>query len=255
MKLIRGDCLERLRGLGHFNCAFVDPPDNIGLGYDTYDDKRSEGEYREWLATVVFELWKHAPIVWISFNARWTLAMSAVVSRLTHVDGFEFKPCVQTFSFGQHNRHDLGNNHRPLWRLRHRDAPLYPDAVREPSWRLLNGDKRADPRGRVPGDVLEMPDDVFRFPRVVGNAKQRRRWHPTQLHQGLVERCLKLSCKPGDRVLDPCAGTGTTLRVAEGLGLDATGIEIDPGYCQRIAEENGLTEVGRGVFHKEPILS
>jgi hypothetical protein len=42
--------------------------------------------------------------------------------------GVEAKPCVQVFTFGQHNHHDLGNNHRPLLRLRRPDAPLYPDA-------------------------------------------------------------------------------------------------------------------------------
>ena len=40
--------------------------------------------------------------------------------------GLEAKPCVQTFTFGQHNHHDLGNNHRPLSRLRWSDAPLLP---------------------------------------------------------------------------------------------------------------------------------
>ena len=91
----------------------------------------------------------------------------------------EAKPCVQTFTFGQHNHHDLGNNHRPLLRLRWHDAPLYPDAIRVPSWRQENGDKRADPRGRVPGDV-------FDFTRVTGNSKQRRHLapHPTQRGPG-----------------------------------------------------------------------
>ena len=50
----------------------------------------------------------------------------------------------------------MGNNHRPLWRLMHKNtAVLYPDQIRVPSWRQENGDKRADPRGRVPGDVFD----------------------------------------------------------------------------------------------------
>jgi DNA modification methylase len=147
----------------------------------------------------------------------------------------EAKPCVQVFTFGQHNHHDLGNNHRPLLRLRWKDAPLFPDAVRIPSWRQENGDKRADPRGRVPGDV-------FDFTRVTGNSKQRRPWHPTQLNEGLVERCIKLTTPPGDPVLDPFGGTGTTLRVCETLGNPCTLIELDALYCAKIAEENGLVE-------------
>ena len=145
----------------------------------------------------------------------------------------EAKPCVQTFTFGQHNHHDLGNNHRPLLRLRWREAPLFPDAIRVPSWRQENGDKRADPRGRVPGDVMD-------FPRVTGNSKQRRTWHPTQLNEGLVERCVKLTTPPGGTVLDPFGGTGTTLRVCKRINLSCTLIEMDREYCRQIAVENHL---------------
>jgi DNA modification methylase len=108
-----------------------------------------------------------------------------------------------------------------------------PDAIRVPSWRQKNGDKRADPRGRVPGDV-------FNFTRVVGNSKQRRPWHPTQLNEGLVERCIKLTTPPGESVLDPFGGTGTTLRVCKRTGNPCTLIELDAGYCAKIAKEHDM---------------
>jgi DNA modification methylase len=145
----------------------------------------------------------------------------------------EVKPCVQTYTFGQHSHTDLGNNHRPLWRFKWKEAKLYPDAIRVPSWRQENGDKRADPRGRVPGDV-------FDFPRVTGNSHQRRTWHPTQLNEGLVERCIKMSTRPGQTVLDPFGGTGTTLRVCKRIERFCTLIELDWGYCEKIALEHGL---------------
>jgi len=208
--------------------AFMDPPDGIGLGYATFDDRFED--YAAYLESILSRVLLRANISWLSFNAVWTPVVGALVHK--HWSAcYEVKPCVQTFTFGQHNQHDLGNNHRPLWRFRWGDAPLYPDAIRVPSWRQLNGDKRADPRGRVPGDV-------FDFPRVTGNSKQRRRWHPTQLHEDLVERCILLCTKPGDWVLDPYAGTGTTLRVCKRLGRNCTTIDIDPGYCEKIREEN-----------------
>ena len=85
--------------------------------------------------------------------------------------------------------------------------------------------------------------DVFDFPRVTGNSKQRRPWHPTQLNEGLVERCLKLTTPPGGTVLDPFGGTGTTLRVCKRINLPCTLIEVDRDYCQQIAKENDLQPV------------
>jgi site-specific DNA-methyltransferase (adenine-specific) len=235
--LYNGDCLDVLRTLEAVDTVFADPPDNIGLGYASYRDKLSDDEYASMLSDWLHAFIYKAKTVWFSFNAKWTFVAGRIVENLIEnhqVTGLEAKPCVQTFTFGQHSHHDLGNNHRPLWRLSWRDAPLYPDAIRVPSWRQENGDKRADPRGRVPGDV-------FDFTRVTGNSKQRRAWHPTQLNEGLVERCLRLTTPPGGTVLDPFGGTGTTLRVCKRLELPCTLIELDRDYCKRIAEENALT--------------
>ena len=84
---------------------------------------------------------------------------------------------------------------------------------------------------------------MFDFTRVTGNSKQRRPWHPTQLNEGLVERCLLLTTPPGGAVLDPFGGTGTTLRACKRLDMPCTLIEIDRDYCKRIAAENGLESV------------
>ena len=90
-----------------------------------------------------------AKTIWLSYNAKWTFEIGRIVCALQESYGktLTVKPCVQTYTFGQHNHHDLGNNHRPLIRFQRAGAPLYPDAIRVPSWRQENGDKRADPRG------------------------------------------------------------------------------------------------------------
>lgn len=230
--VIQGDCLDVLPTLGKFRCIFADPPDNIGLKYGGYVDRLPAHVYRQLLGSWVNAFVKHADIVWLSFNPLYVLDVAeSVRSYLPH--DWEFKDCVQVFTFGQYNPNDLGTNHRPLWRLKHRDAPLYPEAIKVPSWRELHGDKRAHPGGRVPGDV-------FDFPRVTGNSKQRRKWHPTQLHEALVERCVLFSTEEGDRVGDPFGGTGTTLRVCQRINRPCTLIEVDPSYCQKIAAENNV---------------
>lgn len=70
-------------------------------------------------------------------------------------------------------------------------------------------------------------------PPVVGNA----RIHPTQKPLELFHRWLEQT--PG-RVIDPFAGSGTTLAAAQMLGLDAVGVEKDPDFAARAAERLGL---------------
>jgi site-specific DNA-methyltransferase (adenine-specific) len=235
-RLFNTDSLEWLAKTDEaFICGFADPPDNIGLGYDGVDDKKPAEEYVRFLRKVLNGLLDRCDTVWFSFNAKWTFEVGRIVCDLLEAfKHLEAKPCVQTYTFGQHSHADLGNNHRPLWRLRHKNSSiLYPDQIRVPSWRQENGDKRADPRGRVPGDV-------FDFTRVTGNSKQRRSWHPTQLNEGLVERCIKFSTLEGQPVLDPFGGTGTTLRVCKAIHRPCTLLELSPEYCKRIAAEHGL---------------
>jgi DNA modification methylase len=53
----------------------------------------------------------------------------------------------------------------------------------------------------------------------------------------LVKRCLDIGCPVNGRVLDPFAGSGTTLRVALSTGRSATGIDLNPDFCKYMIEE------------------
>jgi len=48
----------------------------------------------------------------------------------------------------------------------------------------------------------------------------------------IPERCIRAGTKGGDTVLDPFAGSGTTLAVAQSLGRDSIGIELNPAYIE-----------------------
>ena len=52
----------------------------------------------------------------------------------------------------------------------------------------------------------------------------------------LAERCIRAGTRPGDMVLDPFAGAGTTLLVADRLQRDAVGIELNTGYTELAME-------------------
>ena len=58
-------------------------------------------------------------------------------------------------------------------------------------------------------------------------------WHPTPKPLPLMEHLVRASC-PGGLVLDPFAGSGTSLLAAKNEGRRAIGIELDESYCARI---------------------
>lgn len=223
----------------HFDCIFADPPDNIGLDYTSYDDKKSDGDYWRWLQGLLHDCNTLATTAWISYNVKY-MACIVEACALVTMDT-KIRHMIQTFTFGQHRTTDFGNNFRPLVRLSKPNAVFYPNHIRVESERQRLGDKRANPEGRVPGDV-------FDFPRVVGNSSQRHKWHPTQLNEGLVERCLASCCKLGDKVFDPFMGTGTTLRVCKRLELDCITTDVDRSYCVRVAKEHGLEQIDSNTW-------
>jgi DNA modification methylase len=62
------------------------------------------------------------------------------------------------------------------------------------------------------------------------------RLHPTMKPVELVARAVRNSSRPGEVVLDPFAGAGSTLLAAEQLGRRAFLVEIDPAYCDVIRQ-------------------
>lgn len=228
VKIHHGDCLAMMEEVGQCDMIFADPFDNIGLGYNGFDDNMQDDEYEGFLADVVDAMWKYAPISWMSFNAKWLAKVGDIANWFP---GENHRFFMQTFTFGNNNRKKFVNGFRPILRLMHEDAVTYPYAVYVESERQKIGDKRASPKGK-------MPDDVWAFPRVTGNSKQRRAWSPTQLHEGLYKRCIDFSTKPGDRICDLFAGSGTMARVA-GETHEVHLIEVSDETVKHLREEHG----------------
>ena len=73
--------------------------------------------------------------------------------------------------------------------------------------------------------------------------------HPTMKPVELVERCIRNSSKPGQTVLDPFGGSGTTLIAAEKSGRLARLMELDPKYVDVIVRR-WQEWTGQPAFHE-----
>jgi len=119
------------------------------------------------------------------------------------------------------------------------------DPIRVKSARqLVYADARAHPNGKLPDDTWILrpqdspegfrPDqDTWYFPRVCGTFKERAGWHGCQMPERLLKRIIEVSSNPGDLVLDPFAGSGTTLVVAKKLGRRWIGFELSENYVAK----------------------
>jgi DNA modification methylase len=119
------------------------------------------------------------------------------------------------------------------------------DAVREPSADPVGSASRygyafsGTSGGDAVNDRRTVPVGMRDFG---GNRNMRNVWtiatapfseaHFATFPPALAERCIKAGTRLGDTVLDPFAGAGTTLLVADRLQRDAIGIELNPGYTE-----------------------
>ena len=87
---------------------------------------------------------------------------------------------------------------------------------------------------KAANDDCQMRSDWF-FPICTGAERLKdsdgRKTHPTQKPEALIARIMHAATRPGDVVLDPFFGSGTTGAVAKRLGRNFVGIERDPTYA------------------------
>jgi len=100
---------------------------------------------------------------------------------------------------------------------------------------------------KAANDELQMRSDWL-FPLCTGGERLKgadgRKVHPTQKPEALLHRILLASSKPGDVVLDPFFGTGTTGAVARRLGRHFIGIEREDDYIAAATARIAAVEPG-----------
>lgn len=211
---------------------FGDPPDNLGLDYDEYKDKMPSQDYYNWLDLILRKSLVVADCVWLSYYWEHDLEVKYRVRQLLRHErpSVKAKTFIWRYTFGQYVDRDCGSGFRYLLRLSKPGATFRPDAIRVVSRRMELG----DPRAKGP----KVPDDVWEFPRIVGNSPERKSWHPTQHPEDLIRRIVLFHSDPGHNVVDLFGGTGTMLRVCHPIGRCALISEISKNYCDNIIADN-----------------
>ena len=249
------DCIAGMKKIadGSVDLAFADPPFNIGYEYDEYKDALESDKYldwsRQWLGEVVRVL-KPNGTFWLAIGDEYAAELKVTLTRELKMTCRSW--VVWYYTFGVNCTANFSRSHTHLFYFVkdpksftfNADSP----ALRVPSARqLVYGDKRANPKGRLPDNtwILRPQDapesftpseDTWFYSRVCGTFKERTGWHTCQMPERLLGRIIEACSNPDELVLDPFAGSGTTLAVAKKLGRHYLGFELSKEYARQTKE-------------------
>lgn len=244
---------------GAVDLAFADPPFNIGYDYDTYDDEQDEGAYLEWSKSwgeQVHRVLKDDGTFWLAIGDEYAAELKLLFKKI----GFHCRSWViWYYTFGVHCKKKFSRSHAHLFHFvkNSKQFTFNEAAIRVPSARqLVYADARANPAGRVPDDTwilrpqdldqgFEAGEDTWYVPRVCGTFKERAGFHGCQMPERLLARIIEVSSNPGELVMDPFGGSGSTLVVAKKLGRRCLGFELSENYAQRIGKRLSETKEGQ----------
>ena len=249
-----GDSIDWLRSLetGSVDLVFADPPYNIKKAeWDTFE---SQQEYVAW------------SVRWIEQAARvlkpegtlYVCGFSEILADLRLPASRFFKGCrwiVWHYKNKANLGDDWGRSHESILHFRKSREftfnvddvripygehtlkyPAHPQAESSQYGKAANKDRiwHPHPRGAKPKDVQEIPTTC--------NGMHEKTPHPTQKPEELLRKIVLASSSPGDVVVDPFLGSGTTAVVAEQLQRQWKGCDLSAEFCQYAADRIELVE-------------
>jgi site-specific DNA-methyltransferase (adenine-specific) len=272
-RLYQGDCIAGLAQVeaGSVDLAFADPPFNIGYDYDVYDDRSDAEQYLDWTrrwGREVHRVLKPTGTFWLAIGDEYAAELKLIIQNEL---GFTCRSwVVWYYTFGVNCTKKFSRSHAHLFHFvkDKKHFTFNSKAIRVPSARqLVYADARAVEDGRLPDDTwilrpqdvphgFEPDEDTWYFSRVCGTFKERAGWHGCQMPEQLLGRIIKVSSNPGDLVLDPFGGSGTTLVVAKKLGRRWIGFELSPNYFAKTTARLDAAREGQPLEGpEEPKLS
>lgn len=203
--LYHGDAREMMpEGL-----VITDPPYNIGYSYDEYADKLPDADYLELLSVCL-----RSPSVVLHYPEGIFTVADAIGQHPDELAAWVYN-----------------TNLPKKWRM-------WAWFGVRPDWRALPGEYITTGRNKrisalkAKGHTPAHPD--WWFEDIVKNVSAEKVAHPAQLPVDVMRRVIALTPFDGP-IVDPFAGSGTTLRAAKDLGRKAIGIELSERYCELVA--------------------
>ena len=218
------DGLEAVRDEhGPARLIFTDPPYNIGVDYGDGEkaDLLTPQAYMKWVRQWLGLCWDCLTddgSLWVMIGDEYAAEYCTEIKAI----GFTVRSWIkwyETFGVNCSNKFNRTSRHI-FYAVKEENSFIFnPEPVTRPSDRQT---KYGDSRAAVGGKVW---DDVWQIPRLTGTCAERIPDFPTQLPIALVEPIVLCASIPGDLVVDPFNGSGTTGVSAVRNGRKYVGIE------------------------------
>ncbi|HEY3778033.1 MAG TPA: site-specific DNA-methyltransferase [Rhizomicrobium sp.] len=238
-RVLEGDCVELMNRLPEGSCdlVFADPPYNLQLERELRrpDNSRVDAVDDHWDRFASFAEYDHFTRAWLKAARRVLKDTGALWVIGSYHSIFRVGAILQNLGFWILNDvvwrktnpmpnfrgRRFTNAHETLiWCMKSREQKTY--TFNYEAMKALN-------------DELQMRSD-WTLPICAGSERLKdssgAKAHSTQKPESLLHRVIVSSTKPGDVVLDPFFGSGTTGAVARRLGRRFIGIERDAGYAK-----------------------
>ena len=236
--MLLGDCIPMMGMLpaASVHCVFADPPYNLQLKGELRrpDDSLVDGVDDDWDKFGDFAAYDDFTRAWLGECRRLLQKDGTIWVIGAYHNIFRIGSILQDLGFWILND-VVGRKANPMPNFRGR---RFTNAHETLIWAARGRDSRHRfnyQAMKALNDDLQMRSDWF-LPLCTGPERLRNqhglKLHPTQKPEALLHRILMASTAPGDVVLDPFLGTGTTAAVAKRLHRHFIGIERHPAYVE-----------------------